>query len=272
MEGHGTAEGRKLCLGDRAEAFLFLPESESPSGAVIILHERYGLVQHTLDLAQKLAASGFVALAPDLFSTSGSDRETLSRGDERVALADPECAAVLNAWIDYLKQHERVLESRIALMGVCQSGRYPIVVASQRRDLAACVVFYGAAKEEDWNPSELQPLGMADMIQKISTPSFFVFGEADHVISISDVLRIRDALEGANQSYRMKVFSGMPHGFLNDTMPGRYRAKETGEAWNLLEKFLADVFSADWPNGRVIWDFHGDISADYDFSRNVRLE
>jgi carboxymethylenebutenolidase len=64
----------------------------------------------------------------------------------------------------------------------------------------------------------------------------------------------------------------MPHGWLNDTMPGRYRAKEAAEAWAVLLRFLADVFSGRWPGGSVRWEFECASAPDYDFSKNVRLE
>src|SRR6266581_3169174 len=163
--------------------------------------------------------------------------------------------------------------SRIALMGVCQSGRYPIVVGSRRRDLAACAVFYGASQTRDWNVSELQPQPMQEMMRRLAAPALFVFGERDHTISLADVRRTRDALEEGRCSYRMKVFRDMPHGWLNDTMPGRYRAKEAGEAWGVLLEFLAEVFSGTWPGaGQVRWEFEGASSADYDFSKNARLQ
>jgi carboxymethylenebutenolidase len=101
-------------------------------------------------------------------------------------------------------------------------------------------------------------------------PSLWVFGEADHTISLGDVRRVRDALEAAGRSYRMRIFPGMPHGWLNDTMPGRYRPLEAEQAWALLLDFLAEVFEARWPD-QVTWDFQSRTSPDYDFSRNVRL-
>jgi carboxymethylenebutenolidase len=264
---------QKLRFGGDYKGFLYLPRDEAPAGAVVILHERYGLVQHTLDLAQRLARDGYVALTPDLFSRWRGDWQALKRGEARAVLPDPEVAAVIDAALDFLKTHPRVAPSRIALMGVCQSGRYPIVVGSRRRDLAACVVFYGASQQRDWNVSELQPRSMQEMIRRLAAPVLFVFGERDHTISLADVRRTRDALEEGRCSYRMKVFRDMPHGWLNDTMPGRYRAKEAEEAWIMLLRFLADVFSGAWPGkGQVRWEFEGASSADYDFSKNVRLE
>jgi len=263
----------KQRFGGDCEGFLYLPPGDSPAGAVVILHERYGLVQHTLDLAQRLARYGYIALAPNLFSRWKGDEAALRSGKERVTLPDPEVAAVIDAALDFLKSHPRVAPERIALMGVCQSGRYPVVVGSRRRDLAALVVFYGASQQRDWQVSELQPEPMQDLMRSLAAPALFVYGECDHTISLADVRRARGALEEGRCSYRMKVFRGMPHGWLNDTMPGRYRAKEAEEAWALLLAFLGDVFGSRWPGaGQVRWEFESASSADYDFSKNLRLE
>ena len=69
----------------------------------------------------------------------------------------------------------------------------------------------------------------------------------------------------------MKIVPDVPHGFLNDTMPGRYRAKEAAQAWQVLLAFLAEVFAGQW-HGQVRWEFEGGTSPGYDFSKNVRLE
>src|SRR5712664_510334 len=237
-----AGDPHKLRFGRDCEGFLYLPRNESPAGAVVILHERYGLVKHTLDLAQRLARDGYVALAPNLFSRWKGDEEALRSGKERVVLPDLEVAAVIDAALDFLKVHPRVSSARTALTGVCQSGRYPVVVGSRRRDLAALVVLYGGSQQRDWQISDLQPQPMQQMMRRLAAPALFVFGERDHTISLADVRRTRDALEEGRCSYRMKVFRDMPHGWLNDTMPGRYRAKEAEEAWIMLLRFLADVF------------------------------
>ena len=262
----------KVGFGGDCEGHLFLPQGEAPAGAVVVLHERYGLVQHTLDLAQRLAREGYVAMAPNLFSRWRGDTQALERGEGRVALPDDEIAAVIDQALDFLKAHPRVAAGRIALMGFCQSGRYPIVVASRRRDLAACVVFYGAAQERDWQVFDLQPRPMQEMMRVLGAPALFVFGECDHLISLDHIRRVRGALEDGRRSYRMKVFPGMPHGWLNDTMPARYRPQEAEQAWGVLLAFLADVFSGRWPGAQVRWEFESASAADYDFARNTRLE
>jgi len=268
----GAAGDLRVRFGGDCEGVLFLPAAAARAGAVVVLHERYGLVKHTLDLAGRLARDGYVALAPDLFSRWSGDKAALARGEARAALPDDEVAAVIDAAIDFLKDHARVAAGRVAVMGVCQSGRYPVVVGSRRRDVAALVVFYGASQRRDWDASPLQPRSMAEMLPAIAAPALFVYGERDHTISLADVRSVRDVLEEGRRSYRMRIFAGMPHGWLNDTMPGRYREKEAGEAWRLLLVFLDDVFSGRWPGGRVRWEFESATAPDYDFSRNVRLE
>lgn len=261
-----------ITLANGLEGVLFIPDSGPGSAAVIILHERYGLVQHTLDLAQKLADDGYVAFAPNLFSQWEGDQEALKAGNARVIMPDPECTRVVGLAIDLLRGDARTRSEEIFLMGVCQSGRYPIVVASQRSDISACVVFYGATQQRDWNAGELQPLAMSDMVAKLKVPSLFVFGEADHTISLDNVRRMRDALETHRKSYRMQVLADAPHGFLNDTMPGRYRPCDTKLAWNMLLTFMQEVSAGQWPEQRVHWEFSCDSGHDYDFSKNVRLE
>lgn len=52
----------------RMTAYLGRPEGHVKRPAAIHLHDRYGIVQHTLDLGQKLVDAGYVVLVPDLFS------------------------------------------------------------------------------------------------------------------------------------------------------------------------------------------------------------
>src|ERR671936_2376895 len=85
----------KVELGDGCEGELYQPR-DAAKGAVVILHERYGLVQHTLDLAQRLAADGYVALAPDLFSRWQGDRAAIPRGEVRLMLTSDEEDAVIH--------------------------------------------------------------------------------------------------------------------------------------------------------------------------------
>ena len=55
-------------------------------------------------------------------------------------------------------------------------------------------------------------------------------------------------------------------------MPGRYRAAQAEAAWADQQRFLARVLSPDRDSGTVTWNFNASVAADYDFSKNRRLE
>jgi len=252
-------------------AFRALPKAKGKRPAMILLHERYGVVQHTKDLIIKFAKAGYVALAPDLFWRFTGDRKALERGDARADIRDSEALEDLGTSIDYLKKLDVVDPGRIAVMGVCQTGRQAVLPATDRADVAACVVFYGAAGGKEWTTDEFRPVLIETLLEKLSCPLLGVFGEADHIISVDDVLRFRGALERHKKNYHIRIYPDAPHGWLNDTMPGRYRKEAAVDAWNLLLAFLKKTM-----NGRskekISWVFESDFSANYDFKKNVRME
>lgn len=261
-----------VTFGSGVAAFQAQPKVSARRPVVILLHERYGVVRHTQDLVVKLARAGYVALAPDLFWRFMGDREALQRGDITLELRDGEVVEDLSAALDYLARCEFADSSRVAVMGVCQTGRHSVLVAARKREVSSCVVFYGAAGPRDWKVDEYRAEAMSELIGGLSCPVLGVFGEADHIISVDDVLRFRNGLEAKNKTYHIRLYAGAPHGWLNDTMPGRYRKEAAEDAWQLLLAFLAKTLHEGYPTGRVLWTFESSFSRDYDFKKNVRLE
>src|SRR5215470_1245343 len=113
-------------FGSGVDAVRALPKAKGKRPAVIILHERYGIDQHTKDLTVKLAQTGFVGLAPDLFHRFNGDRKAVLRGEQRVDLTDDGALEDLNAAVEYLKKLKEVDGAKIGIIGVCQTGRQPV--------------------------------------------------------------------------------------------------------------------------------------------------
>lgn len=258
--------------GDAINAARALPKAKGKRPAAIILHERYGIDQHTKDLTVKLARAGFIGLAPDLFHRFTGDREAVRRGEQRVDLTDDGALEDLNAAIEYLKKLKNVDATRIGIIGVCQTGRQPLLLAAQRNDIAGVVVLYGAIGGKEWLSNDLRPTPVEDLIAQVSCPILGVFGEADHIISIDDVVRLRNCLEKAKKTYHVRLYPDAPHGWLNDTMPGRYRKEAAKDAWDLMTSFLKKCFGGGWEKDRIVCRYESDYSIRYDFSKNVRLE
>jgi carboxymethylenebutenolidase len=234
------------------------------------MHERYGLVQHTKDLAARFARDGFVCIAPDFFHKH-PDQTALHRGDVGYDMTDPEAVSYLEAAIAKLAALPQVDRSRIAVVGVCQTGRHPLVLAAQR-PIAAAVIWYGAASQREWQVNARYPTPLEEIIARVECPVLGIFGEADHVISLADVRRLRDCLDRHDKSYTIKVYAGAPHGWLNDTMPGRYRRAQAEAGWALQRAFLEHVLDQGYDNSLRVQIYECEHSADYDFAKNVRME
>ena len=249
-----------------------LPKAKGKRPAVIILHERYGIDRHTKDLTVKLAQAGFVGLAPDLFHRYQGDRQAVLRGEQRVDLTDEGALSDLNSAIDYLKRLKEVDGRKIGIIGVCQTGRQPVLAAANREDLAGVVVLYGAIGGREWQGNELRPTHIEELVAQVRCPVLGIFGEADHIISVDDVTRFRNCLEKYKKSCHIRIYGDAPHGWLNDTMPGRYRKEAAKDAWKLMMAFFKKCFAGGWDKNRITCTYEGDYSAGYDFSKNVRLE
>ncbi len=251
-------------------AWITKPRTPGKYPVIVFMHERYGLVKHTLDLSQRCAIDGFVVVTPNFFFRH-PDLPGLNQGEGRYDMTDPESVELIDAAFALAKTDPSSDMSRIAVAGYCQTGRHPLVYASQRK-LSAAVVWYGACSPREWSANERQPEKLEDVIAAVDCPVFGAFGEADHIISLQDVRRFRDTLETAAKTYEIHIYPGAPHGWLNDTMPGRYRAPQANAGWADQQNFLKQVMAPGFAPGLVSWKFQSESGRNYDFSKNVRLE
>src|SRR6266436_210021 len=266
----GNIATQDITCDNGMPAFLAHPVGGGIFPTVILMHERYGLVQHTRDQAMRCARDGYAVLAPNFFFRH-PDQPALNAGKSRYDLTDPESVELIKAALAALTKHKAADLSKIVVAGYCQTGRHPLVFASQV-PISAAVVWYGAASKREWEVNKLQPRPLEAVIAALPCPVFAAFGEADHIISLDDVQRFRNRLEANHKSYDMHVYEGAPHGWLNDTMPGRYRKPQADAGWAAQQRFLAKVFTGGYDPKRVSWRFESESGIDYDFTKNVRME
>ncbi len=235
---------RDVVLPSGLPVHLATPDGAGPYPSVIWLHERYGYVRHTQEYAEKIAGCGFAVAAPDIYFEF-PDQEGLHRGDARVGpIADPTVQGWLVETVEHLSGYPNADTTRLGMIGVCATGRYPIVYGSQR-PLQAAVVYYGATN--GWGTTDVHPETMESMVARLGAPVLGLFGERDHNIPVSEVCGFRDLLEASDKSYRIRMYEGAPHGFMNDTMPGRYHPFAETSAFLELDQFLAEQLAANPP-------------------------
>ena len=139
--------------GGDGEAFGYLRVPESGSGpGVVVIQEWWGLTTHVASIVERLAAAGFVALAPDLYG--GPTTHDRAEAAELVkALPVERAAADLAGAVDYLVGLPEVTSATVGAIGFCMGGGFVFALAARRPDLvSAAVPFYGMPRDESVLP------------------------------------------------------------------------------------------------------------------------
>jgi carboxymethylenebutenolidase len=128
--------------GNEAHGYLALPPAGTGPG-VIVIQEWWGLTDHIADVTDRLAAEGFVALAPDLYGG-----KVAHDGEEAMKLMMElpmdRAARDLSGAVDFLLGHEAVTSSKVGAIGFCMGGGFVLMLAAQQGDkVGAAVPFYG---------------------------------------------------------------------------------------------------------------------------------
>jgi len=209
-------------------AYLSRPKSGGKLGTVIVIHENRGLVDHIQDVARRLGKEAFVALAPDLLARAGGTPSYKTADDARAAIGKLTQEGVdrdLRATFDHLRGQAFVRGDRVAVVGFCWGGANTLRMATQVRELAAAVPFYGR------NPAPL------DLVERIACPLLIIYGEDDPFI-MPGVPALEAALKKYGKTYEIKIYPGAKHAFHNDTDPNRYNADAARDAWDRTVAFL----------------------------------
>jgi carboxymethylenebutenolidase len=211
-------------------AYLSRNKSGPAHGAVLVIHEVFGLNDHIKSIADRIASEGYLALAPNLFVRApepppkdASDMAALRKAVSSI----PTEAAIkdMQAGLDFIKTLNSVMP-RMASIGFCMGGGYSYQLATHTKDLAGAVIFYGRT------PPELAP--------QVSCPLLANFGELDQSIPPEKVKEFADALKKAGKQADIKVYPGAKHGFFNDTRPEAYNAEAAADAWQRTLRFFKE--------------------------------
>ncbi|MCI0416667.1 dienelactone hydrolase family protein [bacterium] len=202
--------------------------SPAPNGGsgVIVVQEWWGLVDHVKDVADRFAAAGFIALAPDFFhgKTAKSPDEA---GKLFMALNIADAERVLRGAMEALLSHSACTSKTAGVVGFCMGGQLALYAASKNPDkISACVDFYG-----------IHPNVQPDF-QNIKAPILAFFGEKDNSVSPEKVKALSEKLSAAGKQHQFHTYPGASHAFFNDTRPEVYDANAAPDAWNRTLEFL----------------------------------
>ena len=224
--GVDSATVRYAGPAGQIEAYLARPKSGGPHPGIVVIHENRGLNDHIRDVARRLAAEGFVALAPDLLSRRGTTAkmESVDKAREVIGTLTPaEAMSDLKASLRYLEEQNGVDRKRISSIGFCWGGARSFLIATEVSSLYRAVVFYGSPPPEE-------------KLATIACPVLGIYGEKDQRIT-STVASTAEAMKKLGKKYEYKIYPGADHAFFNDTGP-RYDTAAAKDAWARALQFL----------------------------------
>ena len=209
-------------------------------GGLVVIHEIWGLVDHITDVADRFAAEGYLAVAPDLLSHVGlapavgaellrlrtsADPEEQTRvqpmlREKMAPLQAPEYATwavqALRHTVDYVVAQPGVAD-RVGVVGFCFGGSYTFALAAADDRISAAVPFYGS-------PPELT--GVAAIDCRVLA----FYGDQDQRL-MDSLPAVTKAMTAAGVDFTAKVYPGVGHAFFNDTNPQTYDAAAAADAW-----------------------------------------
>ncbi|MDE0828208.1 MAG: dienelactone hydrolase family protein [Vicinamibacterales bacterium] len=212
--------------GKAGSGYLAVPASGAGPG-VIVLQEWWGLVDHIKDVADRLAAAGFVALAPDMYhgeSTTSPD----DAGKMMMALDIGRAEKDLRGAIGYLLSRPEVTTDHVGMVGFCMGGQLSLYAACENAAVGACVVFYGIHPNVAPNLSTLQ------------APVLGFFAEKDGFVPPAAARQLEADLNAAGRSADITVYGGVGHAFFNDTRPEVYDEAHAATCWSRMLAFYRE--------------------------------
>ena len=215
--------------GRTAEGYLAIPPGGRGPG-VLLVQEYWGLVGHIKAVADRLAAAGFVVLAPDLYHGKEA-KSPDDAGKLMMALNIGQASKDLRGAADYLVAASDVSPKRIAAMGFCMGGQLALFAACEAPDrICAAVDFYGVHPAVKPDVAQLSGPVLAHFATRDrSTPPDVANAFVEHVRSVGKEI---DA-----------YFYEADHAFFNDQRPAVYNPEAAKLAWDRTLAFFKRVLA-----------------------------
>jgi carboxymethylenebutenolidase len=190
--------------GSDASGYLVKPEGGSGPG-ILVIQEWWGLDSGIKEMASRLAAAGFVALAPDLYHGELAAHDEMDKAGELMHSMPPDRAARdMSGAIDYLAGLDGVTGSGIGVVGFCMGGMLSFLIAAGRPDKVVAVVpFYGFPQgdmEPDWST--------------LTAPIRGHMAEQDDFFTPGAAKALEAKLQGMGKDVTLTVHPGTGHAFM----------------------------------------------------------
>jgi carboxymethylenebutenolidase len=216
----GTMTDLKVS-GVTSQAYVAQPKGKV-RGAILVVHEWWGLNDWVKHQADELAKLGYLALAIDLYkgkvATDPKQAQALMQSkDEKWG------DQVEETGLNWLKTTAPGL--KVAVIGWCAGGGEALKTAlNGAADVNATVMYYGL------------PISDPAQLKKLQGPLLGIFAKQDGWITPAKVEEFDKALSAAGVKHEIREFDA-DHAFANPS-GGKYNPDAARDAWKLTVKFL----------------------------------
>ncbi len=205
--------------------YLAKPEGEGPWPALFVIQEWWGLDAQTKSIADRFAAEGYLAFAPDLFHGEAAALGDADKAMELVQKYGPTAPDELEQAFESLQKHPQS-SGRIGSVGFCFGGRMSLMLGI-RRPLDAVCTFYGGGMQT-----------IFDQLHRLRAPVLGLFGDKDQSIPVGTVGQFDKLLDEIGVEHEVVVYPHSGHAFFRDSDPSVYRPEAARDAWERVKEFF----------------------------------
>ncbi len=213
-------------------AYISRPADAGPHPGLMVFQEAFGVNSHIRNVADRFAAEGYVAIAPELFHRTapagfeGDYKDFPSVMPHARAVTNEAAEADVLATYEWLHSNSQVKPDAISCVGFCMGGRVSFL-ANSVVPVRNAVSFYGGG---------IAP-GLLDRAAKLHGPVLLIWGGLDKHITPEHRKAVTDALTAEHKVYVNAEFSNADHGFFCNERSA-YEPNAACQAWALTLEFL----------------------------------
>lgn len=209
--------------GGEARGAMALPAGDQKAPTLVLLQEWWGVNDHIRSLVDRMAAAGFIVLAPDLYDGKVTRDPTEAQG-LMTALKWPTALKVIAGAKALLDAHPRS-NGHIGVVGFCMGGAGALVTACNLSGFGAAAPFYGTPPDAavDWS--------------KLTCPVLAHVATRDQWVTVARATEIQQKVRAAGGTMDVAVYEA-DHAFVNDTRPEVYSPENATLAWDRTVAFF----------------------------------
>ena len=219
--------------GKMIPAYRARPAGGGRFPTILVVQEIFGVHEHIKDLCRRLAKSGYMAIAPEMFARQGdvSKIENIQEIVNTVVskVPDSQVMSDLDSTAAWAGKNGGSPE-RLAITGFCWGGRIVWMYATHNPKLGAGAAWYGRL-EGDKNA--MTPKNPIDYVGGLKAPVIGFYGGKDTGISAESIERMRASLKVIDDPSQIIVYPQAEHGFNADYRPS-YKKDDAEDAWKRM--------------------------------------